>query len=308
MSRCHPLSPVGARAQRGARSSGSRAALPMGKAFPTKPSHPWLLRHMVLAQDVTFQVVALGTKCPGASWGYSSLSQQIQTGSTGSGSRGVSLSKSVIPYGARCHPRSPPSSRAEAVQGSSGIEALPISSGAGILGILSFYKLFYQDPMLVWDSLLGILQLLVTSECPFPCPHPFHPCPSNLPVFPWNDFTDFEDQPFSILSSCFPCNPCNSQGSVPCSSSPWSLLFSCTSRPCSPPESGPSSHPTESHIPSFSLLGKSRPFISQFWDVKGLKCFPGSRWGMEFFGDGSRSPALSKFSWLFIWNCCEFRE
>lgn len=280
-------------------------ALDQGQAFPWEklfqPNHPghscsW---HRVLAQTVTFQVVALGTKCPGASWGHSGPSQQIQTGNTGSGSRGVSLPQGVIPYGAGCHPRSPPSSRAEAIQGSSGIEAVPVSSGSGILGILGFYKPFYQDPTLVWDSLLGILRLPVTSERPFPCPYPFHPCPSNLPVFPWSNFTNFEDQPFSILSSCFPCNPCNSQGSVPRSSSPWSLLFSCTSRPHSPPESGPSSDPTESHIPSFCLFEKSRPFISQILGCQRVETFPGNSVGNGIFNDGSCSPALSEFSWFF---------
>lgn len=161
-------------------------ALGRGQPFPWEklfqPNHPGPGSSLraALAQEVTFQAVALGTKCPGASRSHSGLQRPLPADPNW---EYWERTRGVIPCRARCHPRSPPSSRAEGVWGSSGIGAVPISSGAGNLGIPGFYQPC-QNPTPVWGSLLGILWLPVTSERPFPCPHPFHPCPSDLPVFP----------------------------------------------------------------------------------------------------------------------------
>ncbi|XP_058684162.1 uncharacterized protein LOC131573857 [Poecile atricapillus] len=267
VTRCHPWLP-GLRKVPGAPDPGQ--LFPWEKLFqPNRPGHgcsPCLA--------VTFQAVALGTKCPGASRGPS---QQIQTGNTGSGSGGV------IPCGAGYHPRSPPSSRAEGFRESSGIGARKFGNSGLLRALPGSHP---GNPG--WES----SGLPVTSERPFPRPHP---CPSDLPLFPRSNSTHFKDHPFSILSSC---NPCNSPGSVPSSSSPRFPYF-----PVFPhilPESGPSSHPTESHIPGFfPFLGMSQPFISRILGCRTLETLPGKSAVNGIFNDGGGSPAVSEFSWVF---------
>lgn len=265
---------MGAWAQRGAGSSGSRAALPMGKTFPTKPSRPRLLPVRGTGTGGDISGGGLGDKVsrsiPGSlrplpadpNWEYW---EQIQ---------------GVIPCGAGCHLRSTPSSRAEGVWGSSGIGAVPISSGTRNLGIPGFYKPC-QDPTPVWGFLLGILWLPLTSERPFQTSLSTSPSLPSVfirsPGFSRSNFPDLQAHPFSILSSCLPCNPCNSHGSVPPSSRfPAHPVLAPRWNPALP------AIPQSPVFPVFSLSGKSQPFISGVWDVKGLKRFPGSRWWMEF--------------------------
>lgn len=282
MSWCHPVSPLGARAQRGARSSGSGAAIPVGKAFPTKPSRPWA-RGAGTGGDISGG--GLGDKVSwsilGSLWPIPADPNWEHWERTWDVCLPQGVTRGPLP-----HPEDPH-------HGSSGITAVPISGGAENLEIPGFYKPC-QDPILVWGSLLGILQLPVTPERPFPCPHPSHPCPSNLPVFPRSDFMDFED--FTPFPSSLPCHPCNSQGSVPPSSGPRSLLFSRTSCPGIQPFQ-PSHRVPHSHF--FPLLGKSQPFISQVLGCQRLEAFPGKSVVDGIFSDGGCSPAVSEFSWFF---------
>lgn len=193
----------------GARSSGS--AIPMGKAFPTKPSWP---RAGGTGTGGDISGGGLGDKVswsiPGSLWPIPAdpnweYWEQI---------RGVPLPQGVT-RGPLPHPEDP-------------LE-LGLCPSPAVLEIREFWA--------------GFLQLLVTPARPFPCPPSIHPCPSNLPVFHRSDFMDFQD--FTPSPSSLPCHPCNSRGSVP----PFiqSLPFSHTSLP----ESGPSHRAPHSHFSPF---------------------------------------------------------
>lgn len=135
-SRCHLVSPS---VTHGCQELWIRGSPSHGKTFSNQTIPA---TDVAPAREVTFQVVALGTKCPGASRGVTLVHPSRSK-------LGILGSRIVIPRGDWCHLRSPPSS-----QGSSGIGAVPISSGARNSGILGLYKPC-QDPTTVWGSLLG---------------------------------------------------------------------------------------------------------------------------------------------------------
>lgn len=207
--------------------------------------------------------------------------------------RGLSLPWGVTPCRARCHLMSPPSSRAEDIQGPSGIGAVPIFNSAGNLGIPGFHKPC-QDPIPAGNPPApGDIRMSLSMSPSLPStsiPSPAF-CPEQFPKFPGSSLL----HPLFLRFLQFP-----------------GLRAPGASRSPAHPVLAPrwnSALPTIPESPTFpvlSLFWESQGLLSpEFWDVKGLERFPGSRWRTEFL-----MMALSEFSWgfFFLWNCSEFRE
>lgn len=264
---------MGARAQRGAGSSGSRAALPMGKAFPTKSSRPRLLPARGAGTGGDISGGGLGDKVSG------SIPESLRPpAASPSGSK-----LGILGADPGCH----------SLQSQVSPEVPSLIPSRGCLGILWNRGCAHLQRRRKFGN-SGLLPALPESHpgLGFPAGNPLAPgdigtslstspsLPSvsiRSPGFSRSNFPDLQDHPFSIFSSCLPCNPCNSHGSVPPSSRfPAHSVLSPRRNPALP------AIPQSPTFPLFSLLGNSRPFISGVWDVKGLKHFPGSRWRMEF--------------------------